>query len=147
MVPGPMTPTPIAPLAEMSGLHPWPFSSTVPQRPSMSYSRGSREPKRIAFVSTSSVTPRWSVSGPLRNARFAPEARSTTARPGPQWSIAAWMRRVSSFVSSLSASVVSATGESSAVSTAHDAGRFGSTTFRVSCARATRRRQANERQR
>ena len=36
IVPGPMMPTPIAPVAEMSGLHPCPFPSTVPQRPSMS---------------------------------------------------------------------------------------------------------------
>src|SRR4051812_40036403 len=44
------------------------------------------------------------------------------------------MRLVSSFVSSCSDSVVSATDVSSAVNVAHAAGNFGSVTVRVSCA-------------
>ena len=53
------------------------------------------------------------------------------------------MRLVSSFLSSGSASVVSATGASSAVSVAHAAGNFGSVTVRVSCARQRRRERAS----
>ena len=68
-----------------------------------------------------------------RNARFVPLALSTTALPASA-SVECELECacVSSFVSSCSASVVSATGVSSAVSVAHAAGNFGSMTVRVS---------------
>lgn len=74
-----------------------------------------------------------SANGPLRDTRLAPSARSSTARPAAQWSIACWMRPVSA-CRSASGGRAPCGAESRAWSTTQEAGMFGRVTCRKSCA-------------